>query len=448
MKFHELFDQWLDTEPDRVFIYSRDQDITYRDLNTLIENVNLTRVRAGDRVLVIGENSVEYIATILAISRAGATFCGLNSRLTTGEIIRYQQKFDPRLTILTADASAQAHSIHTGISETSEPGDESTAAIIFSSGTTGEPKGIRISHDSIVAGAKSTVSTRHIDRNDRMLAYLPFVHAFGLSSVLVAALSSGARLILSDRFDPAVVFDLLANKGLSILQGPPTFYVKLLDWLDQYNISTPDCPALKYMYTGSSPLDLTLKQRIEQRFNQVLHNGYGLSEHVGIVAITEFGVKQIEITVGAPVVDTMLAEDNEILIKGPGLMQGYVNEPNIDNDLWFATGDIGQFHNGQLTIVARKKEVIKRSGFSVYPMEIESALNSYVGVAESAVAPRVDPNGLEQIYAYIKTNQSVDIAELRQHLKHNLAGYKIPTEIKIVEEFPRTDTGKIIKNLL
>jgi len=473
MKFyHELFDQAFNTNPDKIFIYGHNETITYNDLNCSIESIKnkllSLNLPPGQRIMIVGENSKEFIASALAISKVGGVSCALSSRLTTQEISKYVKKFSPSAIIFTNDKHIgsfdveQFENIYIARYNNLNKPVPDAAVVLFSSGTTGEPKGIVNSHTGLLKGAHDAVKTRGFVSSDKFYAHVPLSHGLGLSSVLCAALKSGASIIMRDRFDPKDVFDALENHGASTLQGPPTMYVKLLEWLDANNIDYPKCPNLRYLYAGSAPLSLKLKERVEEKFKTVLHNGYGVTEHGGIMFITKLGVQRSDTSVGYPVenlecrVSTDQNSPSEVFVRAPGVMPGYLDDPDqtsavLSSDGWLATGDIGYVDStGALFLVARKKEVIKHSGFSVYPNEIENVINKFDGVELSAVVGKEDSNKDEQIIAFIKmeTNKKLNTDDLNQYLKQQLATYKMPSEYRQVDDFVLTNNGKIIKNKL
>ena len=166
---------------------------------------------------------------------------------------------------------------------------ERVAAIIFTSGTTGQPKGVMLTHAGLLQFGKVSAQSRQLLPTDRSYAYLPMTHIFGLGTVLMASLHAGAGLLMRSQFDPADVFDALAHQGLTQLQGPPAMFTRLLAWLDSQGMDHPAAPDLRYVYTGAAPLDLSVKKAIEARFGQPLHHGYGLSEYAGALTLCRRG---------------------------------------------------------------------------------------------------------------------------------------------------------------
>jgi malonyl-CoA/methylmalonyl-CoA synthetase len=446
-------------------------------------------VGPGDRVMAVAENCPQHVALILACSRVGAWSCGVNARMTRGELAAFAAKADPRVHYFTVGVSraAAAHghryasraSIVAGLERspvrpdaTPESGmlAERVAAIIFTSGSSGTPKGVMMTHEGVTHFGSVSAASRQLGEADRSYAYLPMTHIFGLGTVLVASLYAGATLLMRSAFDPADTLDDLANHGITQLQGPPTLFSRLLAHMDQAGVRHPVAPALRYLYAGAGPLDMALKKRVEEAFGQTLHHGYGLSEYAGSLHVTRLDERRADTSSGyllegaqLRIVDPgtgrelVAGERGEIRVRGVGLMPGYFRDPVATADAmkeggWYATGDLGELHaDGALFVVGRLKEMIIRSGFNVYPAELEAVLNAFPAIERSAVVGRPVADGNEEIIAFVELRHGVawDEAALRLHLREQLASYKQPSEVRVVSSFPLTATGKILKrNLL
>ena len=285
---HELFDARVARAPGQAFLYTPEATLTLADLNAcvsqLVQELRADGVQPGDRVLTVAENCPEHVALILACSRVGAWSCGVNARMSRGEVSGFNTKADPRVVYFTSGVSSAArqHGMDAGAVPSVLPGLQRSAprpqavaeqgelasrvaAVIFTSGTTGAPKGVLVSHAGILQFARISAESRELGPQDRSYAYLPMTHIFGLGTVLMASLYAGAGLVMRSTFDPADVFEALAHHGVSTLQGPPTMFNRLLGWLDQQGIATPLAPDLRYVYTGAAALDMRLKQAVEQR---------------------------------------------------------------------------------------------------------------------------------------------------------------------------------------
>ena len=488
---HQLFDERVRAQADDIFIENIDNQITYRQLDDqvqlLVSELTNNGVCLGDRVLVVAENCSEHIALILAISKVGAWSCGVNARMSKGEINTFIQKADPRLIYFTSriskDAKVHAQeyqatpSILAGLERspmrkeaTAQEGELASqiAAIIFTSGTTGAPKGVLVSHEGLLKFAEISTKSRELNSKDKSYAYVPMTHIFGLGTVLSASLYAGSRLVMRHAFDPADVFKSLEFGGITNLQGPPTMFSRLIQWLDQQGIKHPRCPELRYVYCGAAPLDMPLKIRVEEVFGLPLHHGYGLSEYAGAIALVKKDEKRLDTSAGYVVdggelrvvnaegQDLPANEKGQILMRGIGLMPGYFRDPEatsiaIDQQGWYASGDVGYIdETGAIFVVGRLKEMIIRSGFNVYPGELESVLNAYPGVGKSAVVGKKESDGNEEVIAFIEPHQGqvIDEVALRAYLVDHLAPYKRPSKIIFREQFPLTQSGKILKRIL
>jgi len=490
-RIHHLFDNRVAQAPDHPFLYLTQGVMT---LGQLAQQVDLLEaelrqagVRVGDRVLVAAENCPEHVALVLACSRVGAWACGVNARVTASELAGFADKADARVLYFTVGVSEAARqhaaqhntqaSVLPGLQRaavrpkaTAQTGDlaEQVAAIIFTSGTTGQPKGVMLTHAGLLQFARVSAQSRQLGPSDRSYAYLPMTHIFGLGTVLMASLHAGSGLLMRSQFDPADVFDALAHQGMTQLQGPPAMFTRLLAWLDTQAIDHPAAPDLRYVYTGAAPLDRSVKQAIEARFGKPMHHGYGLSEYAGALTLCRLNewradtsagylVEGAELRIMSPQgQDLPAGETGEIWMRGVGLMPGYFRDPDITAKViqpggWYASGDLGrQDADGALQVVGRLKEMIIRSGFNVYPGEVEAVLLGWPGVQKAAVVGRKASDGNEDILAFIEAKPGVqlDLQALKAHAHEHLSPYKRPSVMALVPDMPMTLSGKVLKREL
>ncbi|MFI5446346.1 class I adenylate-forming enzyme family protein [Polaromonas sp. UC242_47] len=490
-RIHSLFDQRLKESPDRPFLLLPDASMSYAALGVwvtlLAQELRDDGVLPGDRVMVVAENCPEHVALILACSRVGAWSCGVNARMSAGEIKAFVDKADPRVTYFTQGVSeaAQQHAERASArpsvlaalrrspvraAASAERGElaPAVAAVIFTSGTTGAPKGVLVTHAGLLQFARVSAASRALGPDDLSYAYLPMTHIFGLGTVLMASLHAGAGLVMRSRFDPEDLFHALAHLGVSNLQGPPAMFTRLLAWLDETGIGKPDCPELRYVYTGAAPLDMALKQAVESRFGQPLYHGYGLSEYAGALCLTPRGVARQDTSAGYLVdgaelrivdssgADAPAGERGEIWMRGVGLMPGYLGDDAATVQVmrpggWYASGDLGYLAtDGALFVVGRLKEMIIRSGFNVYPGEVEAVLNRFAGIQRSAVIGRRESDGNEEILAFVELvpDTTLDMAALQAFIRENLAPYKRPAQVLPIASLPMTHSGKVLKRSL
>jgi malonyl-CoA/methylmalonyl-CoA synthetase len=494
MRLHEGFDVWLRRDAGRPFLFLPDGESSYAELGRQVEALQneLTEagVRPGDRVLVVAENCPEHVALILACSRVGAWSCGVNARMAPGELAGFAARADARRVYYTSavSAAAAAHARTAGAGASVLPGlqcgavqpaaraetgtaAEGIAAIIFTSGTTGTPKGVLVSHDGLTHFGRVSAESRQLRPDDRSHAALPMTHIFGLATLLAASLHAGAGLVMRSRFDPADVLEALARHRVSQLQGPPTMFVRLLAHCEAAGITRPAGPQLRYLYTGAGPLDTGLKQRVEAAFGQPLHHGYGLSEFAGSVHVTALGRHRADTSAGLRVEDAELrivdaqgadvptGVTGEVWLRGRGLMPGYFRDADATAQVmrpggWYASGDLGRLDaDGALFVVGRLKEMIIRSGFNVYPAEVEAALMAFPAVELAAVLGQPlggADAGNEDIVAFVLLHDGhvLDRAALDAHLQQQLAPYKRPQRLQVLQHLPMTASGKVLKREL
>ncbi|MCR6479389.1 acyl--CoA ligase [Variovorax sp. ZS18.2.2] len=489
-RIHSLLEERAARTPEAVFLFEPGGTTSYAALQAMADTAAQDLLDAGvrptDRVVLVAENCAAHIALLMACSRVGAWSCGVNARMAQGEIAAIVERADARLCCFTAGASAAArlHAeraaatpgglpgvMYSAVRAEARPEPDAaladTAAIIFTSGTSGTPKGVMVSHRGLLHFGRVSAGVRSLDGHDRVYAFLPMTHIFGIGTVLMAALTGGASLVLRGSFSPADVLDALANEQVSNLLGPPTMYARLLAHIEAER-AVPRFPRLRYVYTGSAPLDPGLKQRVERLFGQPLHYGYGLSEYAGSVFLTRTEAPRADTAAGHAVEggearivgidgqDVPNGETGEIWLRGPGLMLGYFRDAAATAQVmrpggWYATGDLGRFgDDGALFVVGRLKEMIIRSGFNVYPAEIEAVIGRFEGVHLCAVVGVPEADGNEQIVAFaeMKPGALLDETALRAHLAEHLSPYKRPARIEVIDAMPTTANGKLLKREL
>ncbi|MET3494740.1 class I adenylate-forming enzyme family protein [Variovorax boronicumulans] len=489
-RIHSLLEERAVRTPEKVFLFEPGGTTSYAALQGLVDvavqDLLAAGVRPTDRVVLVAENCAAHIALLMACSRVGAWSCGVNARMSPGEIAAIAERADARLCCFTTASSeaARQHAARAEATPAALPGVmysatraqaqtqpdaalADTAAIIFTSGTSGTPKGVMVSHRGLLHFGRVSASVRALNERDRAYAFLPMTHIFGIGTVLMAALTGGASLVLRASFSPADVLHALAHEEVSNLLGPPTMYARLLAHIDAEGVA-PRFPQLRYVYTGSAPLDLALKQRVERLFGQPLHYGYGLSEYAGSVFLTRVEAPRQDTAAGHAVEggearivtadgqDAPQGDTGEIWLRGPGLMLGYFRDADATSQVmrpggWYATGDLGRFGaDGALFVVGRLKEMIIRSGFNVYPAEIEAVIGRFAGVHLCAVVGVPEADGNEQIVAFVemKPGAALDEAALRAQLVEHLSPYKRPARIEVIDAMPTTANGKLLKREL
>lgn len=440
-------------------------------------------VRAGDRLMVVGENCVAQVALIFAAAELDAWVVNVNARLSAAEVANIGRHCGARRVLYTVDASPEArqHAAHdnaqphgalmagplnqTCSPEPVEAGNGQVAALIYTTGTTGHPKAVMLTHRNLLFIAAVSSTLRGLTPHDRAYGVLPISHVYGLASVMLGTLYAGACLVLSARFSSAAMLRAIVDDRLTILQGVPAMYARLLE---QAASAVPLASHLRFIYAGGSPLDPSLKQQVEQLLGLPLHNGYGMTESSPTISQTRLDAPRTDTSVGTviPGVDVRIVdaggadvapgEPGELWVRGPNVMKGYYHEPELTAAAmreggWLNTGDMARQHaDGALFIVGRTKELIIRSGFNVYPVEVETALNAHPGVVQSAVVGRAVAGANEEVVAFVEADgrNPPSVEQLRAYLAQRLSPYKCPSEIVIMAALPAAATGKILKGQL
>jgi long-chain acyl-CoA synthetase len=493
-RIHQLMDPWVIAQPDAPAVRDGSLSLSYRELHDCTRaaagHLLDLGVRAGDRVLVVGENCVALGVLVLACSRIDAWAVVANPRLSPREVDLFIEHSSPRRVVFTTEVSAEAaaHADRHGaapcdwpvlgnlpvcaLNEAAEPEPtsadprEQVGCMLYTSGTSGAPKGVMLTHANMIFTANSAVTLRALKPGDVSYGVLPMAHIVGLTAQFLGNLGSGSALILAARFTPAETARVLREEGVTIFTGVPAMMARMLDWSRE--TGTPlAAPRLRLMTVAGSPMTPALKQEAEQVFGLALDNGYGLTECAPTVAQTRLGERRTDCAVGPPIpgvevrivgaqsAEVPAGEVGELWVRTPGLMKGYYRRPDltaevIDAQGWFNTGDMARREaDGALTIVGRSKELIIRSGLNVYPVEVEQAINAHPEVIQSAVVGRTVEHN-EEVVAFVELSAGahLDAAGLRDYLRTHLAPYKIPGDIRFMATLPAAPTGKLLKGVM
>ncbi|MEI2384793.1 class I adenylate-forming enzyme family protein [Breoghania sp. JC706] len=485
-RIHQLAEQHLAIRPDAPAIKDCDGTVySWARYCALIDEAEaLLRANgavSGERVLVVGENCLAMPVLMLACSRIGAWAVPVNARMSAGEIARISSHANPVLTLFTSNVSAEARA-HAGEAAAIETGfgalqmsqgvsdpevgggaDTAPAILLYTTGTTGDPKGVMLSHGNLLFAARISAELRDLCPRDHVYGALPLTHVFGVASMLMASAHAGAMVELATRFSPVKLFEALRN-GATVMPAVPQMHALLMAHAEAQGLTKLGSTTLRYVSSGAAPLDPTWKRKAEAFYDLPLQNGYGMTESTAGISGTRNRIGDPDISVGPPLpgvevkLDTTGGEDpgvGEVLTRGPHVMLGYFRNPAatasvMTPDGFLRTGDLGRFDDeGRLHIVGRAKELIIRSGFNVYPPEVEAALNDHPAVIQSAVVGRA-VDGDEMVLAFVQTNPASDVTEedLRAFAAERLTGYKRPSRIFIVQALPAAATGKILKHQL
>ena len=345
-----------------------------------------------------------------------------------------------------------------------EPSD--TAVVLYTSGTTGKPKGAEISHLNVIMNV--VVSAQHsfdIDSTDVVLGCLPLFHTFGQTCCMNTAFYVGATVVLLPRFDGNTALDLLVDEQCTIFMGVPTMYVGLIEAAK----TNPKRPALKSALSGGAALPVAVLERFAEVFGTQVLEGYGLTETSPVATFNQKGFPPVAGTVGKTIwgVEVEIAkaevderiellptgELGEIVVRGHNVFKGYLNKPEATAaaivDGWFRTGDLGtKDEQGYVRILDRKKDMVIRGGYNVYPRDVEEILLRHPGVGQVAVIGLPDPRSGEEVCAVVIKDGEVTEQEIIAYGKEHLAAYKYPRRVIFVDAFPLGPSGKVLKREL
>jgi len=492
-RLHAVIDRFVKETPDHVALTEDGVAWSYRDLDKHVHEIahrlSSLGIRPGDRMMIVSENCIALAALLFAASRLNAWAIVANPRLSPREIDQIRDHSGARRLFFTAAISkeAAAHGARLGaemhkigplseigvsgvnLATIAEPVEDDPAkqiaVLIYTSGTTGTPKGVMLSHENLLISAQTTAHFRRMDARDKVYVVLPISHIVGIS-LLAMTLMVGGTVRLVSKYDPAALAKAIAEEGLTILNGVPATYQRLLEYKALAGIEQLDHGSLRLIAVAGAPLDVALKSRVEAELGLPLSNGYGITECSPGISGVRFDQPRSDDAVGRilPGVEARVrtldglplgkGEVGELHVRGRNVMRGYYRAPDltakvIDSEGWFNTGDLARFEGDCLYIVGRSKEMIIRSGFNVYPAEIEAVLSSHKDVVQSAVVGR-PVKGNEEVVAFVQLikGSKTGAAELSAFLKHQLAAYKRPSEIILLDALPATSTGKILKHQL
>ena len=441
-------------------------------------------VAAGDRVGIMLPNVPYFPAVYYGVLRAGAVVVPMNVLLKAREVGYYLSDAGVKVVFAWHDFldAAQAGAgdagdvevvavkpgeieglifAHEPDPDVAERAGEDTAVILYTSGTTGRPKGAELTHSNLGRNVEAAVMLFDLGVGDMIFAGLPLFHSFGQTCTMNAAVHGGASITLLPRFDPTKALAILERDRCTVFEGVPTMYGALLNHPEcsKYDVST-----LRVCASGGASMPVEVMRGFEEAFGCKVLEGYGLSETSPVASFNHPDRERKPGSIGTPLagVEFKLVDDDgvevgpgeigEILIKGHNVMKGYWNKPEATaasiKDGWFATGDMAKVdEDGYYFIVDRKKELIIRGGYNVYPREVEEVIYEHPAVREAAVVGVPHAELGEEVGAAValKDGATVGEDELRAFVKEQVAGYKYPRKIWFVDELPKGPTGKILK---
>jgi len=458
--------RWSRSHPDRACIRTPSgEQWTYGDLerhsSQLAHVLQQLGVQPGDRVAVQAAKCPEIFSLNIACARVGAVYVPLNDTYTSQELFGLVEDCAPQLCVVDEllELAVSQRTLNSLLNEAAHKpreftdvsrGDTDPAAMLFTSGTTGRPKGAVLSHGNLAAGTLTLSGYWEMDENDVLLHTLPIFHVHGLYVAAYNTIVRGGCMILLAAFN---VDDIIRElPDATVLMGVPTHYTRLL--ADER--FTADLASHVRLFTsGSAPMLATTHEQFVARTGHTIVERYGLTE-THILTSNPYRGERKPGTVGPPLpgVNLRLApETNEIEVTGPTVFAGYWNRPELSGtefsaDGWFKTGDIGRIDgDGYVEIVGRSKDLIITGGLNVYPKEVEEALNALPGILESAVVGLPDPDFGEAVTAVVvaEPESTLDPKEIRRQAREVLAPFKVPKSVHVVDSLPRNALGKVEK---
>ncbi|GAA0553889.1 FadD3 family acyl-CoA ligase [Actinomadura livida] len=488
--------------PDVEAVVDGDVRVTYAELGERVREAAGAfagaGVAPGDRVAIWAPNSLSWIVTVLGAVSAGATLVPLNTRFKGDEArwplakarvkalfvedgflgIDYpgmlgldREGTFPGLpdleTVVTFNGAARPGVITWGEfvgKAGADPVDvrpEDVADILFTSGTTGRPKGVMCTHEQNIRTYEAWTGRTGVKAGDRYLIVNPMFHSFGYKAGVLACLLKGATMVLQRTFDVPETLRLIEQEKITVLPGPPTIYTSLLDAPGR---AEHDLSSLRLAVTGAADVPVALVRRIKDELFPQVVTAYGLTESSGTVTAcsVDDDDETIATTCGRPIADVEVAivdekgervpagTDGEVLVRGYNVMSGYLDDPEATaetiRDGWLDTGDRGRLdERGNLTITGRTKEMFVVGGFNVYPAEVEDVLARHDAVAESGVVGVPDPRMGEvgRAYVRLRPGREATADELIAHCRELLANFKVPREVVLVDDLPKTASGKV-----
>ena len=478
------------SHPDAVAIKLDDAELTWSQLHGLAAKtagaLRAAGLEPGDRVSLILPNVPAFPVLFYGTLLAGGTVVPMNPLLKAQEIEYFYTDSGAKFSFVWGDFLAEAqggaegtstkviasgpvgpsdHDLPAGepIAAPVERADDDTAVILYTSGTTGRPKGAELTHRNLDLNAKRTAEDIiQISPDDVVMGCLPLFHVFGLTCGLNASVRTGATLTLIPRFDPGKALEVIARDKVTVFEGVPTMYGAVLHHPDAAHA---DMSSLRTCVSGGSSLPEQTLREFESTFDVQILEGYGLSETSPVASFNMPDAPTKPGTIGRaiPGCEMKLIGDDgldvgpgegvgEIAIRGDNIMKGYWNKPEETEaaipDGWFRSGDIANVDDeGYYTIVDRKKDVIIRGGMNVYPREIEEVLYTHPDVLECAVVGVPHPELGEDVGAAVSLQEGAkgDVDEIQQYVKDRIAAYKYPRQIWVIDELPKGPTGKILK---
>jgi long-chain acyl-CoA synthetase len=484
-------------KPEHPAIRFLERTITYEELNRQVDRLSHGLLRAGlhpgDICVLMMPNSINWAIVYYALAKVGAVVLPVNFLYRVGELEHIFKDSGARAFIGHKDYLEHPHQVmghlpkmdlriaqgvphgqgfipleelfmDEGVFHPHPTRNDDTWAIIYTSGTTGHPKGAMLTHYNLANNAMTVANMRSTDPQDVVFGTLPLFHIYGQTSTFNSSIYLGLTIRLWPHFNAEELFSAIEEEENSILIAVPTIFNRLVELAD---VHPPRRSGLRFCVSGGAPLPVEVLRRFEDRFHTMIYEGYGLTECSPVCVENPFGRQTRPGSIGfaipgfeARIVndqdeDVSIGAVGELVVRGPGVMKGYLNQPEATAETlrggWLHTGDLARMDKDRyIYIVDRKKEMIIRGGYNVYPREIEEILYTHPDVVEAAVVgiPHLDLG--EEVAAVIVLRQGACATpeELSQFVKERVAPYKYPRRIRLVKELPKSHTGKILRKIL
>lgn len=491
----DLLAEAAETWPDDVALVDGVTDAEYTFAQVWEASRGLARalqdegVEPGDRVGIVAPNSPEWVIAFHGALLAGTTVTTLNPLYKEREIAHQFGDSEPKA-VFVADATAETTRVVWGRDErlhhTAEVWDlargaggdpapvavsptEDLAALPYSSGTTGAPKGVMLTHHSIASNVAQTRATGVVPDGAVLIDFLPFFHIYGLTVLMLTGLASGSKQVVLPGFDPQRFLELTQRHRATNLFMVPPAVLALANLGDQLGA---DLSSVRYLLCGAAPLPVDVARRVAEKYDVEVVQGYGMTEASPVTHVSLLGADKLG-TVGPPVADTRqkvvdlvtgdevaVGETGELLVQGPQVMAGYYRRPDATAEtllaeadgVWLRTGDIVTVdEDAFVTIRDRAKEMIKYKGYQIAPAELEALLIEHPDVTDVAVIPKDSGNGTDEIpKAFVVRREGVDLAaeDLMAFVEERVAPYKKVREVEFIEAIPKNPSGKILRREL
>jgi long-chain acyl-CoA synthetase len=473
---------------DAVALISRGRPTTYGELRRQTASLRGLLVECGvergDRVAILCGNSRYFVIAYLAALGVGAVAVPLNVMSPSSEIQRELDVVQPRVvfvepaamtawsevdtsgfTELRSVIATEGHQIDGAITLSEQlmhapvpilqMGPHEVATLIFTSGTAGASKAAMLSHRNLLSNLEQLAQHNQIHSNDVVYGVLPLFHIFGLNVVLGFTLHRGATVVLVQRFDPATALETLAERNVTVVPGAPQMWAM---FAQMTGAETEVLSRIRVALTGASKMPEQVTNDLIAKFGLHVREGYGLTESAPVLTTSLTGSHKIG-SIGKPVLgvqDADQGDSGEVWAKGENIFLGYYHDQDatdrvLTHDGWLRTGDIAVFDDeGDLFLVDRLKDLIIVSGFNVYPAEVEQVLLAHSSIAQAAVVGSPHPHTGESVRAHVVLKPGVHLDEdaIIEHCQKQLARYKCPSKVLIVQSLPTGSTGKILRRAL